>query len=263
LIVLLPLTWWLMRTERALWVRVAAAACAALILGGVLLTYSRGAFVGLVAMLVLMGFLRVVTARQVISAGVLVLVTVLALSPGYLDRMGTLRGIEGLADPAANAGAGVEPVARERGTIMLAAWNVFLDHPILGVGPGQFAGGYIMQYVAELYSMGAIDRPYATHSLYLQLAAETGCIGLSVFMLIVIVALSRLSLARQHAEDEKFVGEGAAALMVAIVVYMVTGLFLHLAYQRYFWMLVGLGGAVVQLFEQRNPGGMRGGHGGA
>jgi putative inorganic carbon (hco3(-)) transporter len=248
LIVLLPLAWCLMRNGTSLRGKAAAAACALLILGGVLLTYSRGAFVGLVAMLVLMGLLRAISVRQALLAGAVVLVSMVVLSPGYVERMETLRGIEGLVGPASESQVEVERVARTRATVMIVAWRVFRDHPILGVGPDQFAALYVVPYGAELDLMDIMDRHFAAHSLYLQLAAETGLVGLGVFMSIVIASLARLAEEwRRMRAIDRSLADWAAATLVAIATYMVTGVFLHFTYQRYFWILVGLGGAAVQL----------------
>ena len=37
---------------------------------------------------------------------------------------------------------------------------------------------------------------------------------------------------------------------MSIVVYLGCGLFLHLAYERYFWFLLGTAGAALQLMRQ-------------
>lgn len=248
LIVLLPLTWCVMRNEARLWRKVVAVGCAWLILGGVLLTYSRGAFLALVAMLGLMGVLRMFTARQAILAGAAAVVSMMVLSPGYVARLETMRGVEQLVGQTAEAEVGVDPVARNRATLMLVAWRVFLDHPILGVGPGQFARLYVIDYGAELYSRDVITRHFGTHSLYLELVSETGLVGFGIFLCIVISAVARLATVRRRTETaDRFVSDVAAGTLVAITTYLVTGVFLHMAYQRYYWLLIALGGATVQV----------------
>ena len=250
LIVLFPMAWCLFKTSRRATTKVVAAGCSLLIVAGVLLTYSRGAFVGLIGMLVLMGILGIISRKNLLLAGVAVLLSILVLSPGYVGRMGTLRGLEGLVDQGSENQSAPDDVERTRATIMLAAWRVFLEHPVVGVGPGEFAALYVMDYGAELFSMDTIDRQYFAHSLYLQLAAETGVVGLGAFAAIVIASLSGLLAIRRKARlADPVVVEWSGALTVAIATYLVTGLFLHLAYQRYLWLLFGLGGAVVQIGE--------------
>lgn len=252
LIVLLPLAWCLVRNEATMHGRVAAAICASLILGGVLLTYSRGAFVGLLGMFGLMAALRTITFRQLLITGAALALLVALVSPGYFGRMETLRGIEGLLDQGSGSAVGPDPVQQTRATIMLTAWRVFLDHPIIGVGPGEFAAIYVIEYGAELYLMDVIDRHYFAHSLYLQLAAETGVIGLGVFMAIVGATLVRLAVAFRYVRTlDRSLADWTAALVVSISTYLVTAMFLHFGYQRYFWLLLALGGATVLLARSR------------
>ena len=82
---------------------------------------------------------------------------------------------------------------RGRTTEMLSALHVFLDHPLVGVGPGQFAPFYF-----EIYGQQAdikfrdIRRPRRAHTLYFELAAELGIISLTVFLAIVGMLVRRL-----------------------------------------------------------------------
>jgi hypothetical protein len=39
----------------------------------------------------------------------------------------------------------------------------------------------------------------------------------------------------------------ATGLMLAVVTYMTTGLFLHLSYARYFWLVLAIAGAAAHL----------------
>ena len=44
----------------------------------------------------------------------------------------------------------------------------------------------------------------------------------------------------------------ATAYMLSIVTYLTTGLFLHFAFIRYFWLVVALAAAVLHIVEMRN-----------
>jgi hypothetical protein len=41
-------------------------------------------------------------------------------------------------------------------------------------------------------------------------------------------------------------GNLATAFLLSIILYLVTGFFLHLSYSRYFWLLMALSGAAVR-----------------
>jgi hypothetical protein len=42
----------------------------------------------------------------------------------------------------------------------------------------------------------------------------------------------------------------ATGFSLAIVAYLATGLFLHLSYARYFWLMLALGGAAAVVIRQ-------------
>jgi O-antigen ligase/polysaccharide polymerase Wzy-like membrane protein len=253
LLVLLPLGWCLIKSESRPQLRLAAGACSALSLGGILLTYSRGAFVALIGMVMVMAVLRLVSARQLIMVALAGALSMAVLSPGYGARMTSLLGIGGLFGGPAKSDVAPDDVERGRATHMLAAWNVFLDHPVFGVGPGQFAKVYSVDYSSELYSLRRVTKAMRAHSLYLELIAETGVVGFTVFMAVVVAAAWRLLLARRRAvAADPFLGSLAAAILVAIAGYLVSAVFLQLSYQRYYWFLLALGAATVHLIESHS-----------
>ena len=88
--------------------------------------------------------------------------------------------------------------------------------------------------------------------MYLEIAAESGLLGLSVFLTIIAWLLRSLWRARHRlvavdAQDADL----AAALWLGLLAYLCTGVFLHLSYQRYYWFLVALAGAAVHVLENR------------
>jgi O-antigen ligase len=116
---------------------------------------------------------------------------------------------------------------------------VFADNPILGAGPGMAQVHY------EEYApvVGGKVRPgqRQAHNLYLQLAAETGLLGLIVFLVVIGYAFAGLEQARKRLSyrDDKLWG-AVCGVELALIVYLTTSLFLHAAYIRYFWLLLGL-----------------------
>lgn len=224
-----------------------AAACGSFILAGVLLTYSRGAFVTLLALVAILMAARVLRVRTVALAVGAMLLAVLALAPGYALRMASLQDAPGLLDGARESSS--EMVMRSRLTETLAAWHVFADHPILGVGPGQYAPIYSTQYMRNpdiAYKL--IDRPRRAHNLYFELAAETGILGLGAFLAIVGTIQLRLWRAWRRWRNERQDLAGLAlGFFVSISGYLVSAVFLHLSYQRYYWLLLGLAAAALQV----------------
>jgi O-antigen ligase len=137
-----------------------------------LLTQSRGAFVGLVVgfgpALVWSGLKR--PGRLLFSAGILALVISVTIPTAVWDR---LSGITKLTSESTISEADREGSAEERFEIQKVGWQIFLDHPVFGVGPGV----YQLENARYAPLLGTRD----THNTYLNLAAEVGLPGLALW----------------------------------------------------------------------------------
>jgi O-antigen ligase len=145
-----------------------------------------------------------------------------------------------------------------RAAEMRAAALVFEQHPVAGVGPSEFPL-YYQQYAAAQGSgivrtinygpdRGAPD-PRASHDMFLSVAAEVGILGLLVFTAIIATALGTLRSVARTAEPD--LSALALGLFAALAGYVTAGLFLTLAYERYFWLLLALAGAAVSIARRR------------
>jgi O-antigen ligase len=133
---------------------------------------------------------------------------------------------------------------------MGAAALVFLDHPVIGVGPGTFPN-YYQQY-SEVIGLRTLNEDRQAHNLYLSIAAETGVAGLACFLTTLYLILRNLARVRKRwMTDDPEIANMATAYMLSIVTYLTTGLFLHFAFIRYFWLIIALGGVVLYVAEQR------------
>jgi len=249
LLVILPLAVLRVRDEKSKKLRFAATVCTMLILGGIFLTYSRGGVLALaIVVLCMLGF-KTLRWRHVVPAALVGGVLAIIIAPGVLNRLQTVADVPGLlSDRTVSQSDGA---VRGRLTEMLAAWHVFLDHPLLGVGPGHFSTYYSMDYMQDPdIAFRRINRPRHAHSLYLELAAETGLLGVAIFTAIVVLVLWRLASVRRRALVMRpDLAPWAAGFWVAIVAYLAAGFFLQLSFQRYFWLFLALAGATVQVLE--------------
>jgi O-antigen ligase len=226
-----------------------ALVAAGLILGGIILTFSRGAFVTLAGMMMIIVFLRYIKPVQALGGiALLVLVIVVAL-PEYVDRVSTVANLSGIAsgnDQAREADGSL----RGRFAENLAAIRVFIEHPLLGVGPGQFAKFYSMRYGNEVGTKKLISNRRA-HSLYFEMAADMGVVGLTTFMIIAFTTARRLWQARRRfSQTRPELAHLATAILLGIFGYFGTATFLHLSYQRYYWFLMALAGAALHVFSK-------------
>jgi O-antigen ligase len=129
---------------------------------------------------------------------------------------------------------------------------VFLQHPLIGVGRGVYAKYFATPAV---YRLGVRQiHNYPSHNLYLNMAAESGIIGFGLFMAI-IVAVGK-SLYRQYKLLFPFnpvLADLAACFFLGLCAYLFSGLFLHLGYERYFWMQLALCSAAARIIIDTVP----------
>lgn len=249
MLMLVPLGMFRVWGERKLTLRALAGLCTALSAAGAALAFSRGAAVGFVLMLVIMVFMRYIKIYQVLLIALGLYLLLLAL-PQYRDRLVSLQGFSALFSDGTEAVGSSDGATLSRLTEMGAAGLVFLDHPVIGVGPGTFPN-YYQQY-SELIGLRTLNADRQAHDLYLSIAAETGIAGLACFLMVLYVTLMGLARARKRwltADPE--IANMATAYMLSIVTYLTTGVFLHFAFIRYFWMFIALAGAVVYIASQR------------
>ena len=174
-------------------IQLGASIGAALLVIVILLTQSRGAFLGLISSIGLAAAWSVLKGRSRISIVFAAVVSIGILMPSSLwDRLG---GIGRLTSTETIATADTEGSAGERWKIQKVAWKIFSDHPLLGVGLGAYP------YVNGIYSpeLGRRD----THNTYLNLAAEVGLPGLLgwiAFFVPVLLRARRMRLAARSGE---------------------------------------------------------------
>ncbi|MGZ9166332.1 MAG: O-antigen ligase family protein, partial [Anaerolineales bacterium] len=132
----------------------------------------------------------------------------------------------------------------------LVAIMMFRDHPLIGVGTGNFNENY--QNYARRLGIEVRRDPRSAHSLYLEVAAERGLLGLAVFFAI----LSSVYWSLWHAEKRylllgmKSYANMTVALAGGLTAYLTAALFLHDSYIRYFFVLIGIAWAAASIAEQ-------------
>jgi putative inorganic carbon (hco3(-)) transporter len=229
--------------------RAAALGAMCLALVGMFLTYSRGAFVTLILLVLLLGALRIIP-RRYLALGVLAgVVLVPVVAPAYVDRLHTIAGARGIV--SAEAGVEADGATRGRTTAMLATLTAFSEHPLLGVGPGQYVDYHSVSYqLRPEIAFREIAVPRRAHNLIVEIAAETGVVGLLLFMAIPLLLLRDLWRIRKRAGPDRLdVRRIALGFILAILAYLGTAMFLHLAYHRYYWLLIGLSAAAVWILR--------------
>jgi probable O-glycosylation ligase (exosortase A-associated) len=198
-------------------------------------TGSRGGFVALVAVAAfVLCCYKAIAFRSRLSAFVLVTLVLFATaSEQYWTQMGTI-----LSDSDYNQTA-------ESGRLQIWERGVgyMLRYPLFGVGPGNFptAEGLLSPF-AERQQFGIGVRWNAAHSSFVQIGAETGVVGLTVFLVLLasaFAALRHAGRAAAAAHDAR-VGELGQALTASLIGFVVGAAFLSLAYSEMLYTLVAL-----------------------
>lgn len=240
LLVLVPLGIALAIGARTVPNAVAVLGLTGLVLMGVILTFSRGAAVTVAGIMLLGVLLRLIPPRFV-GLGIVAAIAAFAFVPGYLTRIVTIEELLAFITPDATT-SGVGGSFLSRATEAGAALLTFADHPVFGVGPGMF-GQYYREYAHEIgLRVLAADR--AAHNFYLGLAAEYGLFGIFALGGVILVTVRELFRARRRAAARhRDLALLATGYICAIAGYLGSGMFLHMAFIRYLWVLLALAGA--------------------
>lgn len=222
-----------------------------LIAMGIAATASRGAAVGFVTVIGVLLFLREVRLRSVAWI-VIASISLVLLFPAYRERLHSmLVAVEVL--PGGGEIQTVEKSLQGRISEMSAAAIIFSNNPIGGVGPGNFPPEFLKQAGALGFQVHAEQR--MAHCSYLEIAAETGIIGLVLYLSILVVIGRSLWIARNQASTRTQY-HLATAMLLVIVALATTGLFLSFAFERYYWFVLALAAAtarVTQIDSVRSP----------
>ena len=137
------------------------------LLGALAITLSRSGLLTLVIVVILM-LILIPRKRMIQPVGLLGLIgaVILALRPTIWQRVLTFKdGFSALDDM--------------RKYLVKVAWEMFKDHPIMGVGLGGFEKAFLTQYISLKTKIPDAEGATLSHTTLLTIAAELGLIGLA------------------------------------------------------------------------------------
>lgn len=139
------------------------------------------------------------------------------------------------------------------GAARIEAWiagiRMFLENPLFGVGFGQYANNTPL-YVLDV-TMREISGLVA-HNSYIEIAAETGILGLILFVLLMYYMVRNYSKAAKLFRSigmrrEFFVTYG---LYLGAIGYVFGQSFISAQYRKYLWLMLGLSIAVLRISQR-------------
>ncbi len=247
MLVLLPLALFAYITSKTALARTLAGVAGTAILAGMLLTFSRGAGVALAILVLIAIGLRYIRLRDAIVVATALVVSVYLFAPQYVARIESLVGVGALVSGDTDEADGA---IRGRATSNLASLSVFLDHPVLGVGPGQYVAIY-SQDVGNQLGIRYRETTRRAHNMALEVAADTGLAGIVTLGGVFGATLAGLWRVRRTWRSRRpEYSAWATAFMLSVVGYLLTSLFLHIAYMRYLWLLIALANSLIWILDR-------------
>ena len=198
-------------------------------LASVVLSFSRGGFVGLLAML---GTLFMLSKKKVLTILVLCFMGLMVFAVAdtrYWTEMATITDTS-------------ESTARERILSWQAAWDMFVDQP-LGVGPNNFQV-WFPQYQSSELRRGMWGR--VAHSLWFTLIAELGIIGTLIYLTLIFFNIKALFFIRKQnrlsgvTANNLYLHGLSNAFLCSMTGYFASATFLSVLYYPHFFYLTSL-----------------------
>jgi hypothetical protein len=221
-----------------------SAAAIGLLVLTVFLSASRGGVVGLLFAAALLFVRRREGARGLVYGGVALMIGSMLISqvvpPETFERLTNVPGIT--QDSESGEGGGS---IRRRVYTYGVAVDVWTQAPILGVGLGNWK--FIRFKTDPLFSAAS------PHNAYLKALAEGGVVTLGLYLMLFFVTVRGLSqILENRAVMQRVERDGMAwvisATRVCFLSFMVFSLFADLWELVFFYLLVGLGGALLMRY---------------
>lgn len=223
LICIFPTLTFLVQKSQRLWKRIVLGLVAGSLAFLLILTKTRSAWVGFAVACLVLPFFRLVHMKRMA-----IIVVIIAICGSAIIIGGSFL-------PYVTAIAGIA----DRQIMWNNAWQIFKEHPIIGSGLNTFFVRYMHIRNDEFKD----KRGSYAHNCYLQMAAETGAIGLLAFIGMAIVVIFT-ALRSFMITDSMFLKSCIAGLVLGTTAYLVQSFFdtnlysLNLA--ALFWMVIGV-----------------------
>lgn len=193
----------------------------------VVISMSRGGFVGLIAMVF---YLIMKSKQRLTSIAVVILIglVMIVFAPSkYWEDVQTITDVN-------------ESTAHQRILYWQAAGRMVLDNPLTGVGAGN--GGIRMPEFIRGVRYPNTEWGRTFHGTVPQIAGELGILGLSCYLLMLYLAIKTLLQIRRRtfAQHQTTIHRLSDSFLGGIIAFVVTGTFLSTAYYPQLWTMYTL-----------------------
>lgn len=200
-------------------------------------TLSRGGFIGFTAMLLAIFFTakRKIKSLLFLTIAITLILSFLPVEMWY-RLQATQTTMQNFDETSSIDSTKIRILAAR------AAWKIFLDHPFLGVGIGNY------YYEGRKYEP---MRPLRAHTMYLEIMAELGIVGLLLFLGIIFYTFKSLN---RIIKNETFLSSYAKGPFIGLIGFLVAAIFLHAQQEKALWFVIFMSVALenIVLKEQRS-----------
>ena len=202
------------------------------------LTWSRGAWLGIIFAAMVFVLLK----SHTFLAGIILSSPAILLALSFLANANIINRLLSIGNAADSSTA-------YRIDIWVGSWRMLSDKGAYGIGIGEGA----FSSVFPQYALAGTETAPHTHSLYLQIMAETGIISLLSFLLICFAYLSLVFayIRRSTGANSRTISIG---FVCGICAFLVQGLTDYAWYNYrvflFFWLMLGLAMAVINLCKE-------------
>ncbi len=237
----IPFSFYLYQAERSMKLKLFYGLLTIVFTTAVICAFSRGGWVTLIGTAFLLTIFSPYRLRTVTIILIAFLVIFYTLPPRFADEFNTI-----FTEYSTNTGT-----TQNRFELWKAGFQMFLDHPIIGVGMLNFAGVYGRFYIPK----NAISHVWNhAHSIYFTVIAELGLLGLVFFVLIVywIIKDNRFVIRkfRNTHQTNSLQFALSQSLMVSLLGYLLGGVFLSILYYPPLYIMAALTVALRNTVEK-------------
>ncbi|MEW6535210.1 MAG: putative O-glycosylation ligase, exosortase A system-associated [Candidatus Auribacterota bacterium] len=198
---------------------------------GVVFTYSRGGFLGLCVVLLMINLRSKRKVLSLIIVGAMIaIIGTFFLPEEYKERLGTI-----VVDE--EQGEEREASSASRIHFWKVAMIIANNYPIIGIGPGCYPDVY--DYYD--FSNGLYGTTRAVHNTYFQMLTNNGYPGLVLMLLLMFFGFTTCMKLRRRVkrrEDLQWIFACANMMEISLAAYCVCGMFLSAAYADLFYHLI-------------------------
>lgn len=194
----------------------------------VVISFSRGGFVGLVAMFAVLWYF---SHRKLLT---LTLVIACAASIFFLGGEAYINEMSTVTDTN-------EGTAQARINSWKSAFEMFLDNP-LGVGGNNFQVRF-PEYQGDRFSRGMWGR--VSHSLWFTLLPETGILGVIIYLMLLyynikdILKFRKIN-AQSNNSDDSYLYCLSSAMLASLAGFFASATFLSVLYYPHYWYMTAI-----------------------